>query len=273
MRSDLLTFCRFAGACALAIFAMLSGAKAEDCPGNPDALGTSRVLTLAPGQYKKIGTLEYLETLPLEDHEIVLTFDDGPLPPHTGRVLDALAAECVKATFFVVGKMARGAPETLRRAHKDGHTIGTHTERHAQLNRVAYEKAVKEIAAGFDSAGQVLGDKSAVAPFFRFPYLDHTARIEDHAVQSGLTVFSVDFFVHDYYRIAPKQLVAMAIERIERRKRGVFLMHDIHERTATALPLILRELKKRGYKVVHVAPAPADGGQAEAKSASWTPPQ
>jgi peptidoglycan/xylan/chitin deacetylase (PgdA/CDA1 family) len=270
-RWDLLNICRFAAAGAAALCALASPALAGDCPGNPDALGTSRVMTLAPGQYKKIGTVEYPQTLPLEDHEIVLTFDDGPLPPHTLRVLDALAAECVKATFFVVGEMARNSPEAVRRAFKEGHTIATHTEHHAHLDRIPYDKAVGEITGGINAAAQALGDKNKVAPFFRFPYLDPTDKLEAYAVQSGLTVISADSFANDWIRISPQQLAATAIDRIERRKRGIFFLHDIHERTAIALPIILRELKKRGYRVVHIVAAPAVQAQTETKTSPWAP--
>jgi peptidoglycan-N-acetylglucosamine deacetylase len=228
-------------------------------------------MTLAPGQYKKIGTVEYEQTLPLQDHEIVLTFDDGPLPPHTPRVLDALAAECVKATFFVVGQMATANPAALRRAHQEGHTIATHSEHHAHLDRIPYDKAVKEITDGFSSAAKVLGDRSAVAPFFRFPYLDPTPQLESHVLQSGITIMSVDFFGSDWKPVSPEQLVAQAIERIERRKRGIFLLHDIHERTAVALPVILRELKRRGYRIVHIAPATSVHAETETKAESWAP--
>jgi peptidoglycan-N-acetylglucosamine deacetylase len=264
MRWRLLKDCRFAAACAFVFFSAICAARAADCPGNPDALGTSRVMTLAPGQYKKIGTVEYEETLPLQDHEIVLTFDDGPLPPHTTRVLDALAAECVKATFFAVGQMATANPAALRRAYKEGHTIATHTEHHAHLDRIPYEKAVKEIADGIGSAAKVLGDRGAVAPFFRFPYLDPTAKLENYVVQSGITIMSVDFFALDWKPLSAQQLVSQVIERVESRKRGILLMHDIHERTALALPAILRELKRRGYRIVHVAPAASVHAQTKA---------
>src|SRR4051812_42323599 len=73
-------------------------ASAADCPGNPGALGTSRTLVVDPKEHPRIGTMQYAETLPLQDHEVVLTFDDGPLPPHSGKVLDILASQCVKAT-------------------------------------------------------------------------------------------------------------------------------------------------------------------------------
>src|ERR1700733_12108182 len=98
--------------------------KAAECPGNPNALGTSRVLTIDPQDYPRIGTAQYSRSLPLEDKEVVLTFDDGPLPPYTNRVLDVLAEHCIKATYFIVGRMARGYPDVLKRIRAEGHTIG-----------------------------------------------------------------------------------------------------------------------------------------------------
>src|SRR5262245_25264858 len=68
--------------------------------GNPDALGTSRVLTISPTDFKRIGSMQYAQTLPLKDHEVVITFDDGPIPPYANAILDTLASQCVKATYF-----------------------------------------------------------------------------------------------------------------------------------------------------------------------------
>jgi len=115
-------------------------ARAEECPGNPDALGTSRVLTL-PADLKQVGLMQYPQTLPLADKEVVLTFDDGPLPPSSNKVLDILAAQCVKATFFLIGNMAKEHPATVRRIHEEGHTIGTHTEDHPlRMRKLTVEK-------------------------------------------------------------------------------------------------------------------------------------
>ena len=104
-------------------------AAAETCPGNPDALGTSRVLTVNPNEFTLLGTMQYKQTLPLGDREVVLTFDDGPLPPFTDIILDTLASQCVKATFLV-GQMASAYPSVVRRIYNEGHTIGTHSEHH-----------------------------------------------------------------------------------------------------------------------------------------------
>src|SRR5262245_35245945 len=98
-------------------------AVAEECPGNPAALGTSRVLTLSFDQVSQVGSMQYKQILPLKDHEVVLTFDDGPLPPYTNAILDTLASQCVKASYFLVGQMARSYPYLVRRLYNAGHTV------------------------------------------------------------------------------------------------------------------------------------------------------
>lgn len=244
--------CRFVAAGILTFFSFSSAAMAGECAGNPDALGTSRVITLNPAESNRLGTIQYKQTLPLEDHEVVLTFDDGPIPPHTDKVLDALAAECVKATFFIVGEMARAHPAVLQRAYREGHTIGTHTEHHAHVERISAEKAQKEISDGIASVAEVLGDKSAVAPFFRFPYLEAA---DERALKLGLSIWSADLHGSDWNFVTGEKVTALTLSRLEAKKKGIILLHDIHKRTADALPVLLRELKKRGYRVVHVVPA------------------
>ena len=136
-------------ACCLLVLAGESAGAAE-CPNHPDAIGTSRTLVVDPTEHPLIGAFNYLESLPLEDHEVVLTFDDGPLPPYTGRVLDILASECVKVTFFMVGQMARAYPDLVKRVHAEGHTIGTHSENHPfTFARTAVDKAAREIEDGY----------------------------------------------------------------------------------------------------------------------------
>src|SRR6201996_1665391 len=117
-------------ACGLLAGFAIHPASAADCPGNPNALGTSRTLVVDPREHPRVGTMQYPETLPLADHEVVLTFDDGPSPRYTDRILAALANECVKATFFMVGEMAKMFPEEARKVKAEGHTVGTHSFQH-----------------------------------------------------------------------------------------------------------------------------------------------
>src|SRR5438874_6862588 len=98
-------------------------ALAANCPGHPDALGTSRTLVVDPRAHPRIGSMQYAETLPLRDHEVVLTFDDGPLPRNSNQVLQILADNCIKATFFIIGEQARANPEGVRKLIAAGHTV------------------------------------------------------------------------------------------------------------------------------------------------------
>src|SRR5262245_65747823 len=85
---------------------MFTGASVQAvaaCPGNPDALGTSRVLTISFNEFSRVGSMQYQRMLPLKDHEVVITFDDEPLPPYTLVILDTLASTCVQASYRVVG--------------------------------------------------------------------------------------------------------------------------------------------------------------------------
>ena len=243
---------------AVAFLMALSAAPATAIGGEckPGALGTGRVIAVDPTEHGRIGTMQYTETLPLRDHEVVLTFDDGPLPPQTGKVLDILASECVQATFFLVGRMASEYPALVRRTFKDGHTIATHTQTHApKIWKWPAANQETDINDGIASIAKVLGEAQAVAPFFRFPGLGKSAEVEAYLASQGIMVWSADFPADDWTRISARQVAARAIERLERKGKGVLLLHDIHRVTVAALPVLLAELKKRHYSVVHVVPA------------------
>src|SRR5215470_20032784 len=105
-------------------------ASAADCPGHPDAIGTSRTIVVDPRAHPLIGGMQYNKSLPLADHEVVLTFDDGPLPKYSNQILDILAANCAKATFFLVGSQANANPEGVRKVRNAGHTVATHSQNH-----------------------------------------------------------------------------------------------------------------------------------------------
>jgi peptidoglycan-N-acetylglucosamine deacetylase len=235
-------------------------ASAADCPGHPDALGTSRTLVVDPREHPRIGTMQYRETLPLADHEVVLTFDDGPLPRNSNKVLDILAAECVKATFFTIGSMARFSPEGVRKMLAAGHTIGTHTQTHPlNMNRMPTEHAKQEIDDGIASTKAALGgDAEALAPFFRIPGLMRADNVEEYLAEQGILVWSADFLADDWRHISSQRVYDLAISRLEAKGKGILLLHDIQARTVAALPRILETLKARGYRIVHVVPATAE---------------
>jgi peptidoglycan/xylan/chitin deacetylase (PgdA/CDA1 family) len=265
--------CRVALVCGLAAFSFsavaepsmvvvpeppLAVAAKTSCPGNPDALGTSRTLVVESSALPRIGTMQYRATLPLNDHEVVLTFDDGPLPPYSNRILDTLASECVKATYFMVGTMARAYPDTVRKIYNAGHSIGTHSQHHPfSLGDLGLARITSEVNGGIASVQNAVGDARAVAPFFRIPGLARSNQAESYLASQHLSVWSADEVADDWHRgITPSQIVRKAMSRIEAHgHRGVLLLHDIHPATAMALPMLLKELKAKGYKIVHAVPA------------------
>ena len=233
-------------------------------------MGVSRTIVLNPAEHPRLGTLQYDESLPLNDHEVVLTFDDGPLPPYTSRVLDTLAAECVKATFFLVGRMALGYPQIVRREYNEGHTIAGHSQNHPfTFAKMSVDAAAKEIEDGFESLRTVLGDPRAIAPFFRIPGLLRQDSVEEYLQQHGYATWSLDFLADDWTHINAKEITRRALQRIEARGRGILLLHDIQPATALALPTILAELKARGYKIVQVVPATPDRPATVANNDDW----
>jgi peptidoglycan/xylan/chitin deacetylase (PgdA/CDA1 family) len=245
---------RFIVAVFVCIVAGMSiAASAESCPGNPDALGTSRVLTINPGEFTLLGTMQYKQTLPLKDHEVVITFDDGPLPPYTDIILDTLTSQCVKATYFLVGQMASAYPSVARRIYNEGHTIGTHSQHHPHFERLSMRRVEREVDGGINSVTAALGDATVLSPFFRIPYLGRTNAIERFLEDKQLVTWSADVDTNDWWRgSSPGAIVKRTMRQLNAKGRGIILMHDIHRATAMALPILLKELKANGYTVVHV---------------------
>jgi peptidoglycan-N-acetylglucosamine deacetylase len=254
----------------LALFVVLLAGEplgaAAACDEN--ALGTSRVLPVGTQGGLQIGLKSYPRTLPLADHEVVLTFDDGPLPATTGKVLDALKAQCVRATFFMVGRMAAAAPALARRVAEEGHTVGYHSFSHPLMRLLSEKAARADIDLGFEAVDRAVygsaGDKPRT-PFFRFPGFADTPALEDWLASRDIGVFGTDLWAADWWPMAPQTEAAAMLARLEKDKRGIILFHDIRAQTVAMMPGFLRELKARGYHVVHIVPGP---GQAETREAS-----
>lgn len=198
--------------------------------------------------------------LKLRSHEIALTFDDGPMPGKTRAVLDALDKAGVKATFMMVGQMARSYPGLVREVASRGHTIGTHTQNHANLARMSMASAEAEIDGGFKSVRAALvPTRYSVAPFFRFPYLASTPALRRALAAHGITAIDADIDSKDYFQSSPDQVRQRTLSRVLARGSGIVLMHDIHPRTARMLPALLADLQERGYKVVRLVPGGSAG--------------
>jgi peptidoglycan/xylan/chitin deacetylase (PgdA/CDA1 family) len=247
-----------------------AASAASGCPGNPNALGTSRTIAVDPNEHQRLGSFQYRETLPLNDREVVITFDDGPLPPFTPHILDTLAKECVKATFFMVGRMARTYPQLVKRVYAEGHTIGNHSQNHPfSFARMTVDHAAHEIEDGFTSISTALGEPSGVTRFFRIPGLLRQTPVENYLASRGYMTWSVDFMADDWTRISAGEVVRRALDRLEARGRGILLLHDIQPATALGLPILLQALRTRGYRIVHVVQAGLDQPKTETLPEQW----
>ena len=232
-------------------------AHAAPCP-RPGTLGTSRILPVDVSTTPRVGLQSCPETLPLADHEVVLTFDDGPYPPTTSRVLTALARECVRATFFLIGEHVAEHPNIVRRIAAEGHTVATHTWSHPNIMQIKHEEAVGQIDHGISALETVLhgtASTTPTTPFFRFPGFQSTPETLDLLQSRGIVVFGADFWASDWNKMTPKQELKLITDRLEAAGKRIILFHDTKNHTAAMMPAFLRYLRDNGYHVVHVKPA------------------
>ncbi|PPC85399.1 MAG: polysaccharide deacetylase [Hyphomicrobium sp.] len=235
-------------ACAFPLQAAF--AQAPGC-AKADALGVSRTVEIDTTGGPGFGLDHYKAFDFLQPKEVVLTFDDGPQKFSTEMVLTALAEHCTKATFFSIGKMALGYPEIIREVAKGGHTVGTHTWSHQNLRKSKTAKdAETEIERGISAVQRAVG--APIAPFFRFPTLQDSPEALAHLQGRNVAMFSTDVDSFDFKIQPPANLVKGIISKLDKKGKGILLMHDIHKNTAKALPLLLTELKANGYKIVHI---------------------
>ena len=237
-----------------------AGAELEACASDPKFLGVSRVVEIDTEAAPKFGS-QYPGTSFLEDGEVVLTFDDGPLRPYTKKVLDALEEQCTKATFFVVGRMAIADPELLKETKRRGHTIGLHTYSHSKLSTVSPTRGKDDIELGLSATAVALD--ASPAPFFRFPYLRDTKAMISHAGQRRLGIFGIDIDSRDFSTRNPAEVQRTILRGLATQRKGIILMHDIQTSTAGAIRSLLAELKQRGFKIVHIVPRVAATTQAD----------
>ncbi|MBL8564870.1 MAG: polysaccharide deacetylase family protein [Hyphomicrobiaceae bacterium] len=227
-----------------------SHASAATCAGNAKALGVARTVEIDTTGAPGFGFEHYKAYDFLEKGEVVLTFDDGPLPTHTRTILKALADHCAKATFFPVGKLSVGYPEVLREVISAGHTVGGHTYNHIDLAKAKDEQAVEEIERGFSAVK--MGSGLPTAPFFRHPFLRHSKNTLDHLAKRNIAIFSTDIDSFDFKIQSPERIVDTVMKKLEKHGKGIILMHDIQPSTAKALPVLLDSLKEKGYRLVHL---------------------
>ena len=246
-------------AAVAASITFVAAAWAGECP-RKDALGTSRVLAVDAATFPRVGLKSFSQTLPLEDREVVLTFDDGPWPATDRKILAALAQECVRATFFLIGRNAAAHPELVRRMAAEGHTVAHHSFAHPNLKYLKPEAAIGEIDKGIAAVETALNGAATTTPttpFFRFPYFEATPATLETLQKRGIAVFGADLWASDWTPMTPAQQLKLLTERLQVARKGIILLHDPKAQTAAMLPAFLRYLRDNHYRVVHIVPAGA----------------
>jgi len=243
---------------AVSMSAASTAAWAQNAPAaapakceNPNALGVARVVEIDTTGAPGFGFEHFKAYDFLRDHEVVLTFDDGPWPGHTPAVLKALADQCTKALFFAIGKHSGWHPEILKRVVAEGHTVGSHTWSHKDLSRMTQEEAITEFEKGLAAVSIALGNKP-VQPFFRFPALRHPPEMMKYLAERNVGIFSTDLDSFDFKTRKPEHVIANVMKRLEKTGKGIILMHDFQPATAAAAPELLKRLKDGGFKVVQI---------------------
>jgi peptidoglycan/xylan/chitin deacetylase (PgdA/CDA1 family) len=246
---------------AVSVAAIASTAQAAaPCPGNADALGTARVLDVDAALAPRVGRKQFPQTLPLAPKEVVLTFDDGPWPGTTERVLEALRQECVRATFFLIGRNAQAHSALAQRELAEGHTVAYHSFSHPMLDHMPIAAAQADIDRGIAAVNSALFGQADHAPataFFRFPYFASTPPLLDWLERRRMAVFGADLWASDWNPMSPDQELGLVLERVEATRGGIVLFHDTKAQTAAMLPQFLRALKARGFAIVDVVDAGA----------------
>ena len=194
----------------------------------------------------------------LPDRTVLLTFDDGPHPVHTPAILDVLKAHGVHAVFYQVGRnlgevwrgvaVPRQNQTIVARLVLEGHAIGNHSYSHPLLPRLDERSIEREITDTQMLIDAMVPGNLARTGGFRPPYGARNdkvmAQIDVHHLRS--VVWNIDS--EDWADPLPASIAHRVVQETEAAGRGIILMHDIHARTVEALPMVIRELRKRGFQ-------------------------
>jgi peptidoglycan/xylan/chitin deacetylase (PgdA/CDA1 family) len=225
----------------------------------PGAMGLARVVEIDTTGGPAFGFEHFKQYDFLRDKEVVLTFDDGPWPENTPAVLHALEDECLKGTFFEIGEHATWHPEITKQLIAAGETVGSHTWSHKDLARNPYasdlEKAKQEIEMGVSAVHMAAA--APIAPFFRFPDLQQPPQMLSYLAERNIATFSTDIDSRDFKLRKPELVIKSVMGQLDKRGKGMILLHDFQRNTAAAMPELLRQLKAGGYKIVHMVPRTA----------------
>ena len=268
---------RKASPCVLAASSSLSppalaALAAAEC--GADKLGTSRIVEVGHARRPGVGLKTYPKTIPLADHEVILTFDDGPdagddaagsqgarrpmrprdLLRHRPQGRGAAGAGAARGR-------PKGTPSPIIPSPIRSRRCATWARRGAGRHPQGHDRRRKSgLWPGFQRRRTDRSRELKLhAPFFRFPGFADTPDLRDWFAANNVGIFGVDLWASDWVEMTPEEELKLILGRLEKAERGMMLFHDNRQWTADMLPAFLRELKKRGYRVVHMVAGPGRG--------------
>ncbi len=182
-----------------------------------------------------------------EDNKVALTFDCAWGVEHTDAILDCLAEEKVRVTFFAVEFWVEKYPEYVKKIVDAGHEIGTHSATHSYMSRLSEEEIKQELESS-SAAIEKAGGKQV--DLFRAPYGDYDDLLIDTANAMGLLPVQWDVDSLDWKDLSASDIAARITERTK--SGSIILMHNNGLHTAEALPIILSALRAKGFSFVPV---------------------
>lgn len=194
--------------------------------------------------FRQAGEMWAADTQPREVKKIAITFDDGPHPVYTPKLLEGLRKRDVVATFFVTGENAEQYPEIIKQMSEDGHLIGNHTYSHIQLTSSNREKFRAELVKTNEVLKEITGkDVSFVRP----PYGSW-----DKSFENELNMFPV------LWNVDPLDWCCnnadCIVQKVEKnaKENAIILLHDYYKTSVQAALRIVDDLTKQGYEFVTV---------------------
>ena len=212
---------------------------------NNNSLGPSRQVMLDTRGGPRLVTGD------LNQCEVAFTFDDGPDPILTERLIEILHSESVQANFFVVGRNVDRYPQITNLVAEAGHVVGNHSYSHKNFPKLSFKDVKREIVKGFRS---LLNLWDFTTPFFRFPYGAFTKKSRHFLQNQDVAEFFWNMDTRDWDIKNPNALYRNVVKELNREKRGILLFHDVHPQTIEVIPEVLLALKRAGYTTAVFVP-------------------
>ena len=228
-------------------------AAQKSVPGSGIAVPAAAASGELPGPKDNRENVSVISSGTVHDKWIALTFDDGPYPPYTDRLLDVLKAKRVHATFFLVAEQAQQYPELVQRMTAEGHTVGLHAFRHRDFLKLTEEEKRKDLEQGKNLLRDITG-KNPV--YWRPPHGFRDFSVMETAAAQNLTVVNWSVIPRDWTGIDSQEIYRRVMDKAD--DGAIVLLHDgdspgykaSRQATVDAVAPLIDSLREKGYHLV-----------------------